>query len=112
MIVSVPRKIFILDSAMGEFKDIKAYVNNKFGASAWNSANAEYKKAIQQIKENSHLGSYIDELKDLGMTNIKYILVRQTRVVYEFDDNLVLVHMFIDTKRDFREHLLKRLLAQ
>lgn len=110
--MTISRRIFILDSAKSEFKDIKAYVNNKFGVPVWNSVNAEYKKAIQQIKENPHLGSYIDELKDLGMANIKYILVRQTRVVYEFDDDLVLVHMFIDTKRDFREHLLKRLLAQ
>jgi toxin ParE1/3/4 len=58
------------------------------------------------------IGNTIDELKELGVTNIKYALVRQTRVVYEFDDDMVLIHMFISTRRDFRAHLFKRLLQQ
>lgn len=105
-------KVVILDSAQNEFKHIKAYVISKFGAAIWNTVNAEYKAAIQQIRQNPQLGSYIDELKVLGITNVRFMLVRQTKVVYEFDDNLVLVHMFIDTRRDFREHLLQRLFAQ
>lgn len=58
------------------------------------------------------IGSYVDELKELGITHVKYVLVRQTRVVYEFDDNLIIIHMFIGTRRDFRAHLLKRLFSQ
>ncbi len=108
----VMRNIVILDSAKEELKDIKQYVRAKFGDSVWNTINAEYKAAIQRIKQTTQSGSYIDELKELGVTNVKYILVRQTRVVYEFDDNIVLIHLFINTRRDFRTHLFKRLLIQ
>lgn len=108
----MPRRIVILDSAKEEFKDIKKYVKRDFGDPVWNAVNAEYKHAFKLIQENPEIGSYVDELKELGITNIKYALVRQTRIVYEFDDNLIIVHMFIGTRRDFRTHLLKRLFSQ
>jgi toxin ParE1/3/4 len=80
------------------------------GVRCWNAVNAEYKKAIQRIKKSSRAGSAIDKATEVGITNVKYVLVRQTKIVYEFDEIQVLVHMFINTKRDFRTHLLKRLL--
>lgn len=106
------RRIVILDSAKEEFKDIKKYVKREFGDAVWNSVNAEYKDAFKLIKENPQIGSCIDELKALGITNVKVALVRQTRIVYEFDETLIIVHMFIGTRRDFRSHLLKRLFSQ
>lgn len=106
------RKTFILDSAREEFRDIGKYVRQAFGDPVWNTVKAEYKEAIRQIGEHPRLGSPIDELKELGMTNIRYLLVRQTKVIYEFDDQRVLIHMFISTKRDFRTHLFKRLVSQ
>ena len=108
----VANKIVILDSAKEEFKDIKTYVKKEFGDSVWNTVNAEYKAAIQRVKETPQIGSTIDELKDLGITNVRSTLVRQTKIVYEFDETQILVHMFIHTKRDFRTHLFKRLLGQ
>jgi plasmid stabilization system protein ParE len=108
----VSRRIVILDGAKEEFRDVRKYVNRKFGDSVWNTVNAEYKDAFKLIKENPQIGSCVDELKEIGITNVKYALVRQTRVVYEFDDNLIIVHIFIGTRRDFRAHLLKRLFSQ
>lgn len=110
--MTVPRRILILGSAQEEFRDIKSCVKKEFGEFAWNAVNAEYKTAFQLIKNNPEIGSCIDELKALGITNIRCTLVRQTRIVYEFDENMVLIHMFIHTRRDFRAHLFKRLLNQ
>ena len=101
----------IIDSAKEEFKEIKKYLNNEFGHHVWKEINSEYKESIKKIKSNPYVGNHIDALIDIGITNIKYILVRQTRVVYEFDDDLIVIHMFISTKRDFRSHLLKRLFS-
>ena len=56
-------KIVILDSAKEELKDIKKYVKNK--------VNSEYKNAFKRIKSSPKLGSPIDELKALGITNLK-----------------------------------------
>lgn len=103
------RKINILDSAKEEFKDIKKYVKSDFGGVVWNEVNSEYKNALKLIKNNPDIGSYIAELKDIGILNVRCKLVRQTKIVYEFDDDSVVIHMFISTKKDFRVHLLKRL---
>lgn len=103
------RKLVILDSAKEEFIDIKSYVQRDFGDLTWNKINAEYKDASRLIKNEPDSGSPIVLLKDLGINNIKYRLVKQTRIVYEYDDRLILIHMFISTRRDFATHLLKRL---
>lgn len=110
--MTVSRRIIILDSVKEEFKDIKKYVNRDFGDSVWNTVNAEYKDTFRLIKKNPQIGTHVDELKEIGIANIKYVLVRQTRIVYEFDDKLIIIHMFIGTRRDFRTHLLKRLFSQ
>lgn len=105
------RRIVVLDSAKAEFRDIKTHVTGAFAAEVWRAVNAEYKRAVALIKANLEIGSAIDALQEVGMVNVKCVLVRQTRVVYEFDDELVIIHMFIATRRDFRSHLLQRLLS-
>jgi toxin ParE1/3/4 len=74
----VSRKIVVLDSAKEEFRELKAYVKRNFGDSVWNTVNAEFKAAIRSIQQNPYTGSDIDELKELGFTNFKFALVRQT----------------------------------
>lgn len=106
----MPRRIVILDSAKEEFRDIKKYVLKEFGDSVWNDVNAEYRESFEAIRVSPEIGSHIDELKELGIANVRCTLIRQTRVVYEFDENMVLIHMFIHTRRDFRTHLFKRLI--
>lgn len=104
------RKIFILESAKEEFKDIKKYVRQEFGDEVWRAVHVQFKQSFQLIQDKPTLGSSIDLLAELGVHNIRYVLVRQTKIVYEFDDDKVLIHMFINTRRDFRAHLLQRLL--
>ncbi|WP_394756078.1 type II toxin-antitoxin system RelE/ParE family toxin, partial [Rhodoferax sp.] len=73
--------------------------------------NQEFKDTIKHIAANPLLGTRIEELGALGYDNYRKIFVRQSRVVYEFDSQQLIVHMFIHTKRDFKTHLEKRLLA-
>jgi len=52
----------------------------------------------------------MDELGTLGYDNFRKTFVRQTRIIYEFDSQKLIVHMFIHAKRDFKAPLEKRLL--
>ena len=54
-------------------------------------------------------GKELEELKELGQDSFRTRLVGQVKIVYEYDDKEVLVHMFIHAKRDFRVHLMRRL---
>ena len=109
--MTVSRRIFVLGSAQEEFKEIKAHVQQQLGGAVWAAVLAEYRKAFALIQRAPEIGIGIDELKDVGISNVRWTLVRQTRVVYEFNESTVLIHMFIHARRDFRTHLLKRMLS-
>jgi toxin ParE1/3/4 len=103
------RNVVILNVAKPDFRGIKAYVKSQFGEVVLNEFNREFKDTINNIGLNREAGNEIEELKELGEEKFRSRLVRQTRIVYEFDDKEVLVHMFIHTRRDFRDQLLQRL---
>jgi toxin ParE1/3/4 len=103
------RKVIILNVAKPDFREIKTYVKSQFGDAVWNDVNEELKTTINNIALNPEAGKEVDELRELGQENFRTRLVRQIKIVYEFDDKEVLVHMFIHTKRDFRAHLMRRL---
>lgn len=103
------RKVIILDVAKPDFREVRSYVINQFGETVWNEVNQEFKTTISNIGLNPEAGKVIEELNDLGEGNFRLRFVRQTRIVYEYDDKQVVVHMFVHTKRDFRTHLMKRM---
>lgn len=103
------RKVIILNVARPDFREIKTHMKSQFGDAVWNDVNEEFKTTINNIASNPEAGKEVEELKELGQGNFRTRLVRQTRIVYEYDDKEVLAHMFIHTKRDFRAHLMRRL---
>ena len=104
------RKVTILDAAKPDFRQVRAYVKAQFGDMVWAEVNLEFKAMVTTIGLNPQAGKQIEELADLGQKNFRFRLVRQTKIVYEYGDEEVLVHMFIHAKQDFRTHLMKRLL--
>ncbi|MDD5030967.1 MAG: type II toxin-antitoxin system RelE/ParE family toxin [Rhodoferax sp.] len=106
------RRAVILNGAKADFREIKSYVKKQFGDLEWAQVNQQFKDAIVRITANPRLGTRIEELSDLGFGNYRETLVRQTRVVYEFDHQQLVVHLFIHAKRDFKTHLEKRLMGQ
>lgn len=104
------RKVIILDAAKPDFRRVRNYVKVQFGELVWSEVNLEFKAMMKAIGLNPQADRQIEELADLGQKNFRFRLVRQTKIVYEYDDDEVLVHLFIHTKQDFRTHLMKRLL--
>lgn len=104
-------KVIILDVAKPDFRLVRTYVKTHFGEVVWSEVNLEFKAMMKAIGLNPQAGRQIDELAELGLKNFRFRLVRQTKIVYEYDDDEVLIHLFIHTKQDFRTHLMKRLLG-
>lgn len=109
--MTVARNAVILDSAKFEYKAIKQHVRREFGEASWAKTQGAFKEAITLIKHSPEIGLEIDELSALGITIFRSKLVGQTRIIYEFDDVNVIIHMFIHTRRDFRSHLINRVLG-
>lgn len=105
------RQAVILEAAKADFSDIKRHIRAQFGDRVWAGVNQEFKDTMARIASNPLLGTPIEELGSLGYDHYRKVLVRQTRVVYEYGDHYLIVHMFIHTKRDFKTHLEQRLLT-
>jgi plasmid stabilization system protein ParE len=104
------RRIQILDAAKPDFRDIQRYVITRFGETVWQEVNQEFKTTLRDIGEHPESGMPLEELRALGLPHFRQRLVRHTQVIYEFDDQTVLVHLFIHTRRHFRTHLQQRVL--
>jgi toxin ParE1/3/4 len=107
----VPRKALILDAAKSDYKAIKQHVKREFGDACWETSHKAFLDALDHIKQSPEMGLDLDELKFLGITAFRSKLVNQTRIIYEFDDANIIIHMFIHTRRDFTSHLLNRVLG-
>ncbi|MDR0781738.1 MAG: type II toxin-antitoxin system RelE/ParE family toxin [Pseudomonadales bacterium] len=104
------RKIRISQSARHDFLEIRSYVVQKFGAKDWNRIAEAWKKHLNSIASNPELGSRIEELEGTGYINCKKYHYKNVFVIYSFDDTALEVHMFMPSMRDFRTHLMHRML--
>lgn len=104
------RKVLVLRAAQQDYADIKRHVLAEFGISVWQEVNQAFKTVIQQIGMHPEAGAPLEALQALGLDHFRQRLVRQTRVIYEFDDEEVVIHLFLHTRQDFRAHLERRML--
>jgi plasmid stabilization system protein ParE len=106
----VAHSVFILDSAKGDYREIRTRVRHKFGEKVWKASEQKYKEVLRDIGEFPFAGFIPDEVVSLGLQGIRERLVGQTRVIYEVDEQNVYVSMFVSTRRDFMTMLTDRLL--
>ncbi|MDQ2821083.1 MAG: type II toxin-antitoxin system RelE/ParE family toxin [Pseudomonadota bacterium] len=102
-------KVIVLDLAKPDFREIRSHVQKDFGDIVWNEVNLAFKDMFRKIGARPENGKEMEELRQVGKQNFRFRMVGQTKIVYEFNDTEVLVHMFIHTRRDFRTHLMNRL---
>ena len=105
------RKVVVLQSAKSDYRRIKSYVTQKFGAEAWLTINSEWQTKIKKLAAAPELGSNISELEGTGFTGFKKYQYKNVYVIYQTSGSLLTIYMFIPSMRDFRRHLMDRLLA-
>ena len=104
------RKVVVLQSAKSDYRKIKSYVTQKFGTEAWLVINNEWQTKINKLAAAPELGSNISELDGTGFTGFKKYQYKNAYVVYHTSEALLTVYMFIPSMRDFRRHLMDRVL--
>jgi plasmid stabilization system protein ParE len=104
------RKIKISGSARHDFLEIKSYVTKKFSAKDWNRIADAWRKNLKKVAGNPELGSKIDELEGTGYVSFRKYHYKNVFAVYSFNDTELEVHLFVPSMRDFRTHLMNRIL--
>jgi toxin ParE1/3/4 len=103
--------VLILDSAKDDFREIRAHVKGKHGDAVWDDVNRQFKTCLGDIGQFPLAGIITEEAQALGLDDIRQRLVGQIRVIYQFDGEQIVVHMFVSTLRDFVTRLSNRLLS-
>ena len=105
------RKVIILDSAKKDYAEINQYLLREFGPLTWKNINIEWKDKLQRIAASPQIGADLHELAGTGFGNFKKFCHKNVYAVYAFNEAEIVVYMFIPAMRDFRTHLMHRLLG-
>jgi toxin ParE1/3/4 len=103
-------KVVFLPAARADLQQLRRYLINKFGNQTWREALARIKRDVAQIESFPHKGSIPPRLEELGIPNYRQVMSGMCRIIYEIDDQTINIHLVVDTRRDLKDVLAKRLL--
>jgi toxin ParE1/3/4 len=103
-------KVVILESAQTDLVVLRSYIVKNFSVTTWQTTYVKLKTAIRNLATFPQLGGVPEELETLNLTQYRQILSGMNRIVYEVRQDAVYVHLVVDTRRDFKDVLMQRLL--
>lgn len=103
-------KVVILDSAEQDLKELRAYILKNFSVETWRTTYAKIKEAIRNLQNFPQAGSIPDEIEKLNLTQYRQVVSYMNRVIYEVRQDVIYVHVVVDTRRDMNTLLTRRLL--
>ena len=103
-------KVVFLQSARTDLQQPRRYLVSKFGGHPWREALARIQRDVAELESLPRKDSIPPELAELGTPNYRQIVSGMCRIIYEIDDQTVYIHLVVDTRRDLKDVLAKRLL--
>lgn len=103
-------KVILLKAAETDLHDLRTYFIRQFSKAAWNAHSRKLKQAILELAKFPQLGSVPDEVAHLGLVHYRQLISGQTRVIYEIQPDVIVVHIICDARRNMRTLLAQRLL--
>ena len=68
-------------------------------------------KATEALKTSPERGSYVNELRSLGISEYRQIFFKPYRLIYRVHSKLVIIYVITDGRRDMGSLLARRLLG-
>lgn len=103
-------QVIILESAEYDLKIIRSYIIKNFSIKIWQNTYLKIKQSIQTLKEFPYSGTIPKELEKLNFDQYRQIISGKNRIIYEVRQNIIYIHIIIDSRQDFKSLLSKRLL--
>jgi plasmid stabilization system protein ParE len=103
-------KVVILESAEHDLKELKGYIIKNVCVETWQITYSKIKTAIRNLKSFLYAGSISEELEKLSLSQYRQVLSGMNRIIYEVLLNIIYIHIVMDTRRDLKSLLTKRLL--
>lgn len=103
-------QVLLTRDAQLDLEDLHAWLSEASSASAADRLLAEMAQAMERPAQFPNRGSVPQELLELGVRHYRQILVKPWRLVYQVQDQRVIVMLIADTRRDLASLLMTRLL--
>jgi len=104
-------KVVILEAAEQDLKEIRGYILKNFGKEAWLDSYAKIKDSINNLQAHPKSGTTPDELGCLNISQYRQVISGHNRIIYEVRQKTVYVHIIVDTRKDMKSLLTRRLLG-
>lgn len=104
-------RVVVLRSAEAGLKELRAYVESRFGREAWRETQDGIRSAVETLRAFPEKGRVPDELEGLGFVQYRQLICGRNRILYEIGGDTVYIHIICDARRDYRSLLLKRMLG-
>lgn len=102
-------KIVILASAEYDLKELRSYIIKNFSHDTWHKTYGKLKESIRNLASFPYLGSIPEELETLNLSQYRQILSGMNRIIYETRQDTVYIHIIVDSRRDMKSFLMRRL---
>ena len=102
-------KIVILASAEYDLKELRSYFIKNFSHDTWQKTYGKLKESIRNLASFPYLGSIPEELETLNLSQYRQILSSMNRIIYETRQDTVYIHIIVDSRRDMKSFLMRRL---
>jgi plasmid stabilization system protein ParE len=102
-------KVVFLASAEHDLKELRSYIVKNFSQDTWQKTYGKLKESIRNLASFPHLGSIPEELETLNLSQYRQILSGMNRIIYETRQDTVYIHIIVDTRRDMKAFLMRRL---
>lgn len=103
-------KVVFVESAEDDIKALRCYIIKNFGQSIWQTTYAKLKESVNFIGSNPSGGRIPDELASLNLQQYRQVISGMNRIIYETKGDTVYIHIVCDSRKDFRNLLMKRIL--
>lgn len=103
-------KVVILESAEHDLKELRRYIVKNFSLEIWLNTYDNFKKAARNLTAFPLAGAIPEEIEKLNLSQYRQVLAGMNRIIYEVRQDTLYIHVVVDSRRDMKSLLTKRLL--
>jgi toxin ParE1/3/4 len=104
-------KYRVLPTAQIGIDELRSYVVRTFGWETWRQTSAQLQETIAQIRRFPDSGHVPVELEGFADDTIRQVLSGKNRIIYQVRDDILYLHLVVDTRRDLQS-LLHRIVLR
>ena len=100
----------ILESAKYDLKQLRRYLIKNFSTKTWQTSYQNIKSSIRNLKNHPEIGIIPEELEKINAHQYRQVISGMNRIIYEIQEQMIYIHIIIDSRQNFKSLLMRRLL--